>query len=59
MLRVQEMRMLASSTAEVILEKDMDVILPKYLLRKHNKRDALICVSFCLCSKITTETQTP
>lgn len=29
MLRVQEMRMLASSTAEVILEKDMDVILPK------------------------------
>ena len=29
MLRVQETRMLASSTAEVILEKDMDVILPK------------------------------
>ena len=29
MLRVQETSRLASSTAEVILEKDMDVILPK------------------------------
>ena len=29
MLRVQETSRLASSTAEVILEKDMEVILPK------------------------------
>jgi hypothetical protein len=29
MLRVQETSRLASSTAEVILEKDMGVILPK------------------------------